>query len=170
MSKETQSDCKVEFHIDDIRKWIAQTSNEKEAINELIQRIIKVLDNLDAKVGNLMTERQQVVNHLIPFLHIYEVLFEEEAVDKMAKQLLLRGPRRFRRDELSKIVLQLATDLGKQNSQVRDIEVLEALKERAGTAHYALPWKNPRAVVATILKRSGRWKKIGIGKYEPSND
>ena len=55
---------------------------------------------------------------------------------------------------------QLVRETG--SPEVTDEQILEYLELNRARP---LPWSNPRAVISSILARSGQWEKVEPGKY-----
>ena len=145
---------------------VRQTPNTPEGCQAIVEIAEMSLDTLDRDIRLLLSQRVALVEILTQFMALYETFTGEElrTADELAK--VQRTPASAEGAlDLRNTILQFADWYAQEGDTgfVTDQAIVYNLRQN----NIDMPWRNPKAVVATILVRSGKWKKVEPGRYVP---
>ncbi len=152
------------------RNALAKVSLSRiESIEEFVAEVEDIVGYLDAEIENLYRERSDISDLVRPVITLYESLGGDfgslkDPASGTPKDMddLHQG------QELKEKVLSTAEGACRQGicepPGTVDDETIEAAVLQLSDLK-KLPWANPRAVIGTILTRSGRFEKVERGVY-----
>lgn len=136
---------------------VRKTPNTREGMTKIARAAGQAIEKIDENLAELLSQRDELHSILRHFVRLYEILLgadirsEGVAIPGVsgeisnledARRAVIRAAERSKFDEVTdEWVMQQTAQLG------------------------ALPWRNPKAVIATILTRSGKWKRKGKGVF-----
>lgn len=158
----------VEEYAKTVIDLVKETANTREGMAKIITTAEETITKVDKDMVELLSQRSDLARIYKRFNDLYEIMIGEEvrSMQKIASTVklptdfaLVNTSESFRQG-----VLVAANALVKESSFVpplTDDGVLDYVKDNMGNP----PWKNPKAVIATILLRSGKWKKEEPGRF-----
>ena len=139
----------------------------KKGISGAVDELESVLTTIDQEITELLTQRNGLAEMHANLVRMYHVLMGEDLRTPAEMGLIGSGPGGSP-EEYRQAVLSIADQIAEVTNIVPDTNIIHALESRYGKN--AIPWKNPKAVIATILTRSGRWERVEQGKYTRVKD
>ncbi len=144
-----------------VLKLVQETSNNRSGIKKLVDVTEAAIIKVDQDIAELLMQRNSLVTIHEQFTGIYKVLVGEELRTKQQlDQISIPPSGSTKAEDMRRIVLEFA-DILQHKGEVRNADIMWELNNLP----QPLPWKNPKAVVATILNRSGKWEKKSSGTY-----
>ena len=138
-----------------VLELVRTTVNNREGMKKVVDATEKAINQIDQDVAELVSQRHNLVTIHRQYVALYEVLMGEELRSRQQIQEITRTPGEvYQMEMLREKILDYAESCG---TNVRDDEIVSSIG--------LFPWKNPKAVIATILLRSGKWKKQEPGVY-----
>lgn len=156
----------VEDYAKSVIDAVRNTANNKSGMNQIVDDAEKAITAVDQDVAELLTQRTSLVTIHQQYVTLYEILLGEELrTRQQVQQVAAMGRGLAQTEKVRARVLEIAGDL-ETHTSVSEAKIVRQLQSEFKT----LPWRNPNAVVATILTRSGAWQKMDAGNYEPLED
>jgi len=146
----------VEDYAQPVMETIEASSNSRDQLANIVDQAEEAITRIDQDVGELLTQRNRLVHLHANYVSIYQALHQEELRTRTeVRDIGALPPQAENSEAVRKEVIDMAEQLYRLRGRVTEQEVVDQVKRRFPS----LPWKNPNAVVATILTRTGRWKK-----------
>ena len=140
---------------------IEHSTNSRDALAHIVEVAEEAITAIDQDVGELLTQRNKLVDLHANYVRIYSTLHEEELRTRNEIKEVANLPRGAEHSENIRLkIINIANALGRNDRRITEQRVVDLLKQTSP----ALPWRNPNAVVATILLRTGKWKKNDSGE------
>ena len=142
---------------------IGRTLNTRQGISELVDEAEKAIDEIDEELSEYLAQRKTLVSIVEDFDSIYATLFDEDLRSGAQLRDLRTLPSSELRpgDKAREAVLKAASNLIDVLGSASASQVVSELEDD----RVAIPWKNPNAVVATILSKSGQYQKNEKGEF-----
>ena len=151
----------AEEHAKSVYDMIRTTPHDSAGIRKVFDAADAGLTSIKQDISELLDQREDLVAILRQYAHLYEI-FESEQLRagneiEIKTRLTYKSPE-YDMNEARRSVLTFA---GSGGPEITDEQVLQMLND----TNRKIPWRNPKAVIATILLRSGRWRKKGKGVF-----
>ena len=162
----------VQNRYQDFRKRTRETVNTPESLADIIGEAEQVLAELDSELNRLFEQRRSVVGWTTRFLDLHWWIGEERLMlpaDLEYKQVKgsEKGP--LSSSVARQMVLLIADALTAARKEpemdiVTDSDINDELHAQLAEGQ-VLPWRNPKAVIGTILNHNENWEIVSKGKY-----
>ena len=145
---------------------IQRTANSPKGFRAIVKDIQTTLDRADEEIADLVTQRSTLADLLGHYATLYRVIAGEALVSSRdLREYQTPPPEAVLEDNLRDTVLSLAKSLAR-GGMIEDQRILTSLRRR----REEIPWRNPKAVIGTILSRSKLWEKTKPGIYKLVKD
>lgn len=145
--------------IDPVIVLVRKTTNNREGMETVVQAAANAITEVDRDIADLLTQRERLETVHDQYVALYGVLIGEELRSEVPRLPFgARSPEDYRTAVLETAEEQIERFRG---IGVTEEQILSQVKRREGDP----PWQNPKAVIATILLRSGKWMKNEQGRY-----
>lgn len=139
----------------DVAKVVWEGPHDANGYQSMLTTTGKVIEELDAAIADLARQRDTIRNLYAQIRYQAGVFYPESVKD--APPWFAVGPINHETQVRNEILALV------ENANTANVEVIKKdLLDRSGRQN--LPWRNPNAVIATVLSRNG-WEKIGMGQY-----
>ena len=150
-----------------------ETVNTPESLSDIIGEAVEVLAELDNDLNDLFEQRRNVVGWTERFLDMQWWIGEEVLLDKDNlgyEQAKNTEKGRIAPTAARELILEVADELTAARPEpeidtVTDSDIHDRVSTRLDEKQ-SLPWKNPKAVIGTIMNHNENWKRIKTGVYQ----
>lgn len=150
----------VKEYASPVLELVTKTTSDRNGMKKIVAAAAEAVEKIDNDVAELLVQRDNLVTVHNRYTELYKVLTDEELRTWAEVQKVTRPSSEAKPfDKAKKFILDYAEESG---GYVKDSEIVGA----AVREEVEMPWKNPKAVIATILLRSGRWEKEQEGLYK----
>ena len=141
---------------------VRESPNTKDGMSKVVDTAEDAITQVDQRIAELLSQRDDVVVIYRRFIDLYRVLIGEEMRSKQQIESVTALPVGLGDTDLYRQTILAVADTFQQ-AQISDHQVLRQARKVLGKMP---PGRNPNAVAATILLRSGKWKKIQPGVFQ----
>ena len=150
---------------------IASTTATPQSIEYLGEEVVHAIKELDDQIVSVLQQRRHIVARMEPFFTLYQSVSGERLLDALpALSQLDDDPTDLNARDLVQKVTDIADEMWDERVNAEDFVALgqleNKLKEYAREENVKIPWSNPRAVISTILMRSGNWERETARQYK----
>ena len=148
-------------------KLVQATTTDRAGITKIVEAAEQAINDVDRDIATLVSQRAAVVGVFTRFVDVYEIVTSEELRTEDDVERLTEPPSGTIRtaETLRKKILEIAD----QMTIGHEITV-DQIRIRLKDNEVTLPWKNPSAVIGTILRQSGQWRRVEEGRYEETTE
>ncbi len=156
------------------REVVNAASTSAEGLSDILKEGSSLIDEIDAQITRRLADREYIADVVATTAQFRRALTGQASLTDEDWERLNIPPRPGSPEELRKIVMDAATAAGEdkrvgeteEGSTLFGLVVTDsAVLEHISSRDIPLPWANPKAVIGTILNRSGEWKKSEPGVY-----
>ena len=139
------------------------STNSMDDLSNMVAIAEAAIEEIDVAIATLLSQRRDLMIIFEQTVAMSGVISGEALRDASDIARISSPPQEVAGTErVRERILYLADWFGKRNAgKVSDGAILTQL----GTDKIEIPWKNPNAVIATILTRSGKWNRAEKGQY-----
>lgn len=151
-----------------VMKMVPDTPNTQEGITRLVDAAEEAITAIDGDLSDVLASRRDMVILVQNYSRIFRVLFDEELRSRERLKDIEEVPTGMEaQEDARKIVMEQAAIRSRSDETVTDSWILSRLRSQLDGP---IPWRNPRAVIGTILTRSGQYTKAAPGKYKRKDE
>lgn len=160
----------INRHLDRIKTQLQSATLTPQGIRDFVEEARIAIHSIDSIIEQYQRERQEIYEVVVPLLAVYSSLTEgDQLIDKrdlMTSDMDDVNEMEACRDRVLELALDpTRVDIRNRQGHVEDTLIEQALLSERNSK--PLPWANPRAVVGTVLMRSGKFEKVFRGEYRP---
>ena len=156
----------VKEHAATVFALMQKTPNDVEGIGKVFWAADAAITTVDQELVELLDQRDNLSVIIREYAQLYRIVQGEELrkSGEIIETLWMPHEDLDDMEGARKAIADISrrTDL----NEVTADWILEQLNKRS----LKVPWRNPKAVIATILLRSGRWQKKEQGVFIPTKE
>jgi hypothetical protein len=141
---------------------VRKTPNTREGIATVVEAANNAIEQLDQDLESLLAQHDELSTIVRQMSQLYQILVGEELRKGWEVAEITKLPPGA---ENLKYPREAVLEVARMQSAIQDEISPESIANILQGRNIRLPWRNPKAVIATILTRSGQWKKIERGGF-----
>lgn len=151
-----------------VMKMVPKTPNTQGGISRLVDAAEEAITLIDGDLSDILASRRGMVVLVQNYSRIFNVLFDEQLRSRDRLDEIAEVPTGMEAQEDARRMVMQEAESGSTNDRtVTDSWILTRLRSKL---EGPIPWRNPRAVIGTILTRSGKYEKVEPGKYKRKDE
>ncbi|MBI4304837.1 MAG: hypothetical protein HY678_00815 [Chloroflexi bacterium] len=149
----------VEDRIAQIANVVRESSHDLPGYRSMLTKVGNIVEKLEEETADVLAQRDKARNLYQQLRYQAETFFSAQDLIGLPQPQLKYMSAADDESRLRNEVLRVAGTLPGDEITVAHVT------EMAAMSGLHLPWKNPNAVVATLLSRSSLWERLPSGKY-----
>lgn len=156
----------VENYSGGVLDLVRTTTNTPDGMSDVVEAAETAINAIDDDLADLLAQREDLVDTHEMYVGLYKRLFREELrTARQVQQIATVRRVAAATETIRRRVLEIMEEMKDRGVVVGDSTIVSILEQDFDE----LPWKNPNAVIATILRRSDKWEKNQDGVYISTN-
>lgn len=153
----------VDQYADSVFRLVRETPNTRDGMTKIVQAGEAAVTDIDGDITDLLTQRKSMVTIVQQYAQLYELLQEEALRSEEHLEDIEQIPTgASEQDTARALVMRFARNGSQGDGIVTDDYITGEMRDHLTR----IPWRNPKAVIATILTRSGQFARLEPGKYQ----